>query len=336
MSQTPSCSNDEALSALDEYCINLNEKVKGKDYDPLIGREHELFAIAHTLAKKKKSNVLMVGEPGVGKSQVIEGLAHNINAGKVPKMLKNKIIFSLDVGGVLAGCRYRGDFEEKIKNIISGLTANPNAILFVDEAHQMDAGEGKSQSGVGFSAMIKPELSRGKIKVLAATTWEGYRATFEKDTALMRRFRVLTIDEPSIEESILILKGLKSNLEKFHHCKITQDAIKSAVELSVRYQANRKLPDKAIDIIDSACARTQVLGLKKQIVDKESIITEISELTGIPIKDSDDAKTSENILNIASTLSSKVFHQDKAINTIAESLIISQSGLRDPNRVIGS
>jgi ATP-dependent Clp protease ATP-binding subunit ClpA len=332
MSQTPNCSNTS--SSLDEYCINLNEKVK-KDYDILVGREKELFDIAHTLAKKKKSNVLIVGDPGVGKSQIVEGLAYNINLGNVPKILKDKIIFSLDVGGVLAGCRYRGDFEEKIKNIIAGLVANPKAILFVDEAHQMDAGEGKSQSGVGFSAMLKPELSRGNIKVLAATTWEGYRQTFEKDTALMRRFRVLNIDEPSQEETIAILNGNKISMEKFHHCKITQDAIKAAVELTGRYQADRKFPDKAIDVIDSACARTQVMSLKKKIVNRESIVSEVSEITGVHIKDT-DSKTSMDILTIGSILKNKVFHQDKAIDSVAEGLIIAQSGLRDPNKPIGS
>jgi len=321
-------------SALDEFCINLNEKVK-KNYDVLIGRETELFSIAHTLAKKKKSNVLMIGDPGVGKSQIVEGLAHNINIGKVPKILKDKIIFSLDVGGVLAGCRYRGDFEEKIKNIISELVANPKAILFVDEAHQMDAGEGKSQSGVGFSAMLKPELSRGNIKVLAATTWEGYRQTFEKDSALMRRFRVLNIDEPSHEETILILNGNKLSMEKFHHCKINQDAIKAAVELTGRYQTDRKFPDKAIDVIDSACARTQVLSLKNKIVNRESIVAEVSEITGIHIKDT-DTKTSMDILTIGSILKNKVFHQDNAIDSVSEGLIIAQSGLRDPNKPIGS
>ena len=335
MSQTSDCSSDTTQSALSEYCVNLNEKMK-KNNDPLIGRENELFSIAHTLAKKKKSNVLMVGEPGCGKTQCIEGLAHNINIGKVPKSLKNKIIYSLDIGGVLAGCRYRGDFEEKIKNVIAGLVGNPNAILFIDEAHQITSGEGNSGGGIGFATMLKPELSRGNIKVIAATTWEGYRQTFEKDTALMRRFRVLNIDEPSASESILILNGLKESLETFHKCKITSDAIKSAVDLSIRYQANRKLPDKAIDIIDSACARVQISTKRKKIVDKFSIISEISELTGIPIKDNDSKTNNNDILNIAKTLSSKVFHQDKAIETVAESLIIAQSGLRDTSKPIFS
>lgn len=335
MSQNSSCSSDPAQSSLSEYCVNLNEKMK-KSPEPLVGREPELFSIAHTLAKKKKSNVLMVGDAGVGKTAIIEGLAHNINIGKVPKPLKNKIIYSLDIGNVLAGCRYRGDFEEKIKNVIIALVATPKAILFIDEAHQITSGEGNSGGGIGFAAMLKPELSRGNIKVIAATTWEGYRQSFEKDTALMRRFRVLNVDEPTANESISILNGLKEGLENFHKCKITDDAIKSAVELSIRYQANRKLPDKAIDIIDSACARTQVLNKRKKIVDKMAIINEITEITGIPVKDNDSKTSNKDILNIAKTLSSKVFHQDKAIETVAESLIIAQSGLRNPEKPIGS
>jgi len=325
---------DANKTVFEEFCVNLNEKVK-KDSDPLIGRKAELFTIAHTLSKKRKSNVLLTGEPGVGKSQLIEGLAQNINTGKVPNTLKNKIIYSLDVGSVLAGCKFRGDFEGKIKSILAELVKTPNAILFVDEAHQVSAGEGNSGNGLGFAAMLKPELSRGRIKVIAATTWEGYRKTFEKDSALMRRFRVVKIDEPTIEESILILNGLKSGLEKFHNCKIDKEAIKTAVELSVKYQKDRQLPDKAIDIIDAACARKQVNEDKNRSVNKKDIILEITELTGIPIKD-EITSVSKNILTIGDELKSKVFHQEKAIDSVYKSLVISQSGLRDPNRPIGS
>jgi ATP-dependent Clp protease ATP-binding subunit ClpA len=320
-------------SGISEYCINLNEQVK-TNKPILIGREKELFAISHTLVKQKKSNVIIVGDPGVGKSAIVEGLAQLINKNKVPKILKNKIIYSLNIGSVLAGCRYRGDFEEKIKTIIHDLTTNKNAILFIDEAHQLTAGE-NGQSGIGFASMLKPELSRGNIKVIAATTWEGYRQTFEKDTALMRRFRLLPINEPSLKETELIIKGLKNNLEKFHTCKITSAAITTAVELSDKYQKDKRLPDKAIDLIDSACARQVVLNSHKKVIDYKDIIAELTDFIGIPITDYEKVNE-DNILDITDNLKKTIFHQENAINKVAESIIISRAGLKSSLGPIGS
>ena len=323
-------------AALNEHCINLNEKVKA-DSDPLVGRESEIMTIAHSLSKRRKCNVLLVGEPGVGKTMIVEGLAQKINNGNVPKSLKDKVIYSLDVGSVLAGCKFRGDFEDKIKAIIADLVDEKNAILFVDEAHQMQAGEGNSGSGLGFSAMLKPELSRGRIKVIASTTYEGLRQTFEKDTALMRRFRVVTVSEPSPAEAVEILRGLSDGIQKFHNCVITDDAIKAAVELSVHYQSDKHLPDKAIDLIDSACARKTVLDAEQRIVDRDAIIVEVTEATGITVvSDSDIESKSADILNIAPYLKDVVIHQETAIDKVSESLIISRSGLKNPHRPVGS
>ena len=325
-----------ASGALAEHCTNLNEKVKTES-DPLIGRDNEIMSIAHTLGKRKKCNVLLVGEPGVGKTMIAEGLAQKINSGDVPKTLRDKIIYSLDVGSVLAGCKFRGDFEEKIKEILEELVENKNAILFIDEAHQMDAGEGKGNSGLGFSSMLKPELSRGRVKVIASTTYEGLRKTFEKDSALMRRFNVVNVDEPTTAQAIQILKGLRSGMEVFHKCEITDTAVEAAVELTVRYQADKNLPDKAIDILDSACARKNVHDSDSRVVNRESIILEVSEATGINIKDENhNEEDVSRILGIADELKSAVFHQENAIDTVSESIIISKSGLKDPNRPIGS
>jgi len=270
-------------ASLEDFCVNLNEKVKTES-DPLIGRAAELFSMAQALSKKKKCNALLVGDPGVGKTQLVEGLAQRINSGDVPVTLKDKVIYHLNVGDILAGCKLRGDFEEKIKFILSEITQNPNAILFVDEAEQMDAGEGKGQAGVGFSTMFKPELSRGRLKVIANTTWDGFRSTFEKDSGLMRRFRVIKVGEPSPEETLEILRGARPSMEKFHECKIDDSALSAAVELTIKYQLNLHLPDKAIDIVDSACARNRIQPKPAKKIARRNIEVEIKELTGHEVK----------------------------------------------------
>ena len=324
-------------NALTEFCTNLNEKMKTSLVDPLIGRDKELFTIAHTLSKRKKCNVLLVGDPGVGKSMIVDGLAQRINAGNVPAPLKDKVIFSLDVGSVLAGCRYRGDFEEKIKGILAEIVSNPKAILFIDEAQAMDAGDKSGSQGLGFSSMLKPELSRGAIKVIGATTWEGYRTTFEKDTALMRRFRTVTVDEPSSAETIEILKGGRASMQEFHNCTIEDSAIEAAVELTVKYQNDKRLPDKAIDALDSACARKQVVESDSRVINRASIIEEITEATGIKVKsETNNEDAAKQILSIGDRLNSRIFHQETAIEKVAQILIISQAGLKNPKKPIGS
>jgi ATP-dependent Clp protease ATP-binding subunit ClpA len=324
-------------SALDEYCENLNEKVKTISSDPLIGRSKEIFTIAHTLSKRKKCNALLIGDPGTGKTAIVEGLAQRINAGDVPGTLKNKIIYSLDVGALIAGSKYRGDYEEKITNILTELVSRPETILSIDEAQQMDSGDGKGQMGLGLSSMLKPHLSRGNIKVIASTTWEGFRQTFEKDSALMRRFRTIAIDEPSNEETIAILKGSRKSVEEFHNVKIEDSAIEAAVELTVKYQPEKRLPDKAIDILDSACARKKILMDETNNVDKLSIVREITEMTGIKVKsETIDENNSKIVLSLGERLKNVVFHQDKAVDRISQSLIVSQAGLKNPKKPIGS
>jgi ATP-dependent Clp protease ATP-binding subunit ClpA len=319
----------ETPNPLEDFCINLNEKVKTSS-DPLIGREKELFAISHSMSRKSKNSVCLIGEPGVGKSAVVEGLAQRINSGNVPENLKGKIIYSLNVGEILAGCNLRGDFEEKIKNILHALVQNKKAILFIDEAHQMDAGAGSGTSqGMSFSNMFKPELSRGRIKVIAATTWEGYRTTFEKDSALMRRFRIVTVDEPSPEDTLLILNGLKKGLEDFHHTIIKNEAINAAVELSVKYIHGRFLPDKAIDIIDSVCARNKI-STKEAAITKEMVVKEVSDQSGIPINFEENSKENTNhILGISDEIKQVVFNQNEAVDSVCEGILISSAGLSD-------
>jgi ATP-dependent Clp protease ATP-binding subunit ClpA len=323
-------------NALATYCVNLNEKAKTNPSDPLIGRDREIFTIAHTLVKRKKCNALLIGDPGVGKSMIVEGLAARINAGNVPVTLKGKEIYSLDMGTLLAGCKFRGDLEDKIREILDDLSSKPNSILFIDEAHQIDAGD-KGQMGVGLSTMLKPELSRGKIKVIASTTWEGYRQTFEKDTALLRRFRTVTIDEPSDAETLAILKGNRSVVEEFHGVTIEDSALEAAIELTVKYQSDKKLPDKAIDILDSACARKRVVENETLIINRASIVREITDVTGITIKsETNNEDAAERILKLHDRLKKVIFHQEKAIDTVSRSLVISQAGLKKPSKPIGS
>lgn len=323
-------------TALAQYCVNLNEKAKSINFEPLIGRNQEIQSIAHTLSKRKKCNVLLVGDPGVGKSETIEGLAKRINEGNVPEPLKNKEIWSLDAGNLLAGSGLRGEFEEKIKLILNEISNDSNAILFLDEAQQIDSGEGKGQMGIGLSSMLKPKLSRGEIKVIAATTWEGYRQTFERDTALMRRFRILTVNEPTEDETINILKGSRKSTEEFHHVTIDDSAIKAAVELTVKYQPDKRLPDKAVDIIDSACARTKVENISN-VITRDNIIREITDITGITIKsETTDSEAAKYVLTLADRLKNKVFHQDTAIDEVAKCIIISQAGLKQERKPIGS
>ena len=326
-----------SAGALDEHCINVNEKVKNSPSDPLIGREKEIFTIAHTLSKRKKCNALLVGDPGVGKTMIVEGLAQKINDGIVPLTLKDKIIYSIDIGSLVAGSKYRGDYEEKIKDILAEVANRPEVILYIDEAEKMDAGEGKGQMGLGLTSMLKPYLSRGQIKILASTTWEGYRNTFEKDTALMRRFRIVTVPEPTAAETVLILNGCRKSTEEFHNVTIEDSAINTAVELTIKYQPEKRLPDKAIDIIDSACARTKVIEGESTIINRASIIREITETTGIKVKtETNDENDAKKILDLASRLKTIVFHQDSAVDIVSKSLIVSQAGLKDPKKPIGS
>jgi len=329
----PKMDPNKATSILEEYCTNLNNLAENKEIDTVIGRENELDEIAQILARRNKSNVLMVGDPGVGKTAVAEGLALNITQGKVPKFLLGWTVYNLDIGTMLAGSKYRGEFEEKVREVIDALTSIGNAILFIDEAHQMRGAGAGSSSDVDFANMIKPALSRGKIKVIASTTWEEYSSSFEKDRALMRRFHRLTVDEPSVAVAKEILKGIRSYYENFHTAKIIDEAIDAAVDLSVRYQSDKKLPDKAIDLIDSACARQRVRDITDFTVTKKMIISEISRATNIPITQLDDTEKMPD--NIEESIKYKLFGQDTAVDDVLEKVYVSKAGLKAIDKPMG-
>ena len=255
-----------------QYCTNLNNKVKQKKIDPVIGREKEIDDILLVLARRGKSNVMMVGEPGVGKTAIAEGLARKIVEGNVPNYIKDHTIYNLDISAMLAGSKYRGDFEERLKMVISALEKRKNCIVFIDEAHMM-SGAGSVGSGSNdMSNMLKPALTRGTLKVIASTTWEEFRKHFEKDRALMRRFQRVVIDEPSEEMAIKIIKGLRKYYEKHHNVKITNQAVTDAVKYSMKYITDKQLPDKAIDLIDCASARFKVRDEESGIVDHDEIM----------------------------------------------------------------
>ena len=250
--------NARADDILREYCEDLNLAARDGKIDPVVGREFELDEIAQVLAKRNKSNILMVGDAGVGKTAIAEGLARNIVEGNVPEYLRDYTVYNLDIARLLAGSKYRGEFEEKFKDVIGALTSKGKCVLFIDEAHQMRGAGTGSNSSVDFANMIKPALGKGQIKVLASTTWEEYTQSFEKDRALMRRFYRMTIEEPTPATAKTILRGLREYFEEFHGGKISDDAIDAAVDLSVRYQPDKRLPDKAIDLIDTACAKLKI------------------------------------------------------------------------------
>jgi ATP-dependent Clp protease ATP-binding subunit ClpA len=329
----PKMDTSKATGILEEYCTNLNSLAENNEIDSVIGRENELDEIAQILARRNKSNVLMVGDPGVGKTAVAEGLALNIIKKNVPKFLEGWTVYNLDIGTMLAGSKYRGEFEEKIREVIDALTSIGNAILFIDEAHQMRGAGAGSSSDVDFANMLKPALSRGKIKVIASTTWEEYNNSFEKDRALMRRFHRLTIDEPSVEIAKDILKGIRGYFEKFHNAKILDEAIDVAVDFSVRYQSDKKLPDKAIDLIDSACARQRVRNMSDFTVTKSMVISELSRATNIPITQLDSSKNMPG--NIEEKIKDKLFGQDMAVNDVLEKVYVAKAGLKAIDKPMG-
>jgi ATP-dependent Clp protease ATP-binding subunit ClpA len=326
----------DAEGVLDEFCTNLNALAEDGEIDIVIGREGELEEIAQVLARRNKCNVLMVGDPGVGKTAIAEGLALNIVNGNVPDYLKEWTVYNLDIGTLLAGSKYRGEFEERLRDVIDALTDIGNAILFIDEAHQMRGAGAGSASDVDFANMIKPALSRGKIKIIASTTWEEYTTSFEKDRALMRRFHRLTVDEPTPAVAKEILRGIRSYFEEFHDANITDEAIDAAVDFSVRYQSDKKLPDKAIDLIDSACARQRIKNIKDFAVTKKMIIDELSKATKIPISQLDENNNNNSNPNdIESNIKSKLFGQEHAVDTVLEKVYVARAGLKAIDKPMG-
>jgi len=331
-----SVTDAQSEKALRAFTTNLNDSAKKKKIDPVIGREEELESLALALGRRNKNNVLMVGEPGVGKTAIAEGLAYNIIHGNVPEFLKEYTVFNLDIGSMLAGSKYRGDFEERFKQVLKALISRGKTVLFIDEAHMINgAGAGGSNNSNDLANMMKPALSKGNIKVVASTTWEEYRKHFEKDRALMRRFQRVTIDEPTPEMAIDILKGIKKYYEQHHKATITDEAIEAAVKLSVRYMSDRKLPDKAIDLIDVACSRFNINNEEERFVGVPEIQYELSKIVNIP-EDTIKERESESLVNLEKNIKSEVFGQDEAIEEIVDKILIAQAGLKSPNRPVGS
>jgi len=328
----------QVKEVLGEYCDNLNElAVEGK-IDPVIGRQDELDEIIDVFAKRNKRNIIMVGDPGVGKTAVAEGLALKITQGLVPEYLLEYEVYNLDIGKMVAGSKYRGDFEQKLKDVLAALKIKKKAILFIDEAHQMKgAGGTGDKAGPDFANMIKPALNKGDIMCLASTTWEEYTQSFEKDRALMRRFYRLSIDEPTPAEAKDILKGLKKYFEEFHGAKITNTAIDAAVDLSVRYQNDLRLPDKAIDLIDTASAKEKVrAGGKAFTINRANIVAVIAKATKIPMDQIAGTETATSCANMDVNIKKLVFGQDDAVDTVVEKVYVAKAGLKSHTKPMGS
>jgi ATP-dependent Clp protease ATP-binding subunit ClpA len=326
-----------SAKALGQFTTNLNEEVKKNRVDPVIGRSEELDRVALSLGRRSKNNVLLVGDPGVGKTAIAEGLAFNIVNGNVPKFLKEYEVYNLDISSMLAGSKYRGDFEERLKLVLEALSKKGKTIMFVDEAHMMNgAGAGGSDKSNDLANMLKPALSKGNLKVVASTTWEEYRKYFEKDRALMRRFQRVTVDEPSEAVTVEILTGLKKYYEEYHGAEITDDAILASVKLSVKYQTDKKLPDKAIDLIDVACSR---FNLKpegtERVVTEEEIQFELAKMVDLPVENVAEKETA-GLKNLEKNMKAEVYGQDQAIEDIVDKILVAQAGLKPENKPIGS
>ena len=325
-----------AQRALKQFTTDLNSEAKSNKIDPVIGRLDELESIALALGRRNKNNVLLVGDPGVGKTAIAEGLAWNIVNKTVPKFLQDYSVFMLDIGSMLAGSKYRGDFEERFKLVLAGLKGKGKTIMFIDEAHMMSgAGAGGSNSANDLANMLKPALSKGNIKVVASTTWEEFRKYFEKDRALMRRFQRVTVDEPTPGVTKDILQGIKKYYEDYHATTITDEAIEAAVKVSVKYQADKKLPDKAIDLIDQACSRFNLKDVEEKIVGESEIQFELAKSIKLPEEQVAERET-ENLAHLENNLKSSVFGQDEAIEGIVDKILVAQAGLKPEDKPIGS
>ena len=322
---------------LEEYCVDLNKKAMEGDIDPLIGRDNEVERCIMVLSRRRKNNPLLVGDPGVGKTAIAEGIARRIINNDVPDVLADATIYSLDMGALLAGTRYRGDFEERLKAVMERLQELPHAVLFIDEIHTIIGAGATSGGAMDASNLLKPALQSGKLRCMGSTTYKEYRQHFEKDRALARRFNKVDVSEPSPEDAVKILMGLKSYFEEFHKVKYTDEAIQGAVDLSVRHVTDRKLPDKAIDVIDEAGARTRLVpeNKRKKKIGIEQIEIVISKIARIPPKSisRDDEKA---LKSLEGDLKRMVFGQEKAIEQVAAAVKLARAGLREPNKPIGS
>ncbi|EAU48084.1 ATP-dependent Clp protease ATP-binding subunit ClpA [Salipiger bermudensis] len=335
--QTQEPAGDNKESALGKYCVDLNAKSRKGDVDPLIGREHEVERAIQVLCRRRKNNPLLVGDPGVGKTAIAEGLARKIVNGDTPEVLSNTTIYSLDMGALLAGTRYRGDFEERLKAVVTELEEHPDAVLFIDEIHTVIGAGATSGGAMDASNLLKPALQGGKLRTMGSTTYKEFRQHFEKDRALSRRFQKIDVSEPSVDDTVKILKGLKPYFEEHHSIKYTADAIKSAVELSARYINDRKLPDKAIDVIDEAGAAQHLVAESKRrkTIGAKEIEAVVAKIARIPPKNvsKDDA---EVLKDLEKTLKRVVFGQDTAIEALSSAIKLARAGLREPEKPIGN
>ena len=328
---------DAKESALDKYCVDLNVKAREGDVDPLIGREHEVERCIQVLCRRRKNNPILVGDPGVGKTAIAEGLAHKIVNGETPEVLSKATIYSLDMGALLAGTRYRGDFEERLKAVVTEMEQHPDAVLFIDEIHTVIGAGATSGGAMDASNLLKPALQGGKLRCMGSTTYKEFRQHFEKDRALSRRFQKIDVNEPSVDDAVKILRGLKPYFEEHHGIKYTSDAIKTAVELSSRYIHDRKLPDKAIDVIDEAGAAQHLVteSKRRKTIGAKDIESVIAKIARIPAKNisKDDA---EVLRDLEKTLSRVVFGQDDAIVALSSAIKLARAGLREPEKPIGN
>jgi ATP-dependent Clp protease ATP-binding subunit ClpA len=322
--------------ALNAYCVNLNKKAQQGKIDPLIGRDHEIERTIQILCRRSKNNPLYVGDPGVGKTAIAEGLARRIVKGEVPDVLKECTIFALDMGALLAGTRYRGDFEERLKAVVSELEAYEGAIMFIDEIHTVIGAGATSGGSMDASNLLKPALASGTLRCMGSTTYKEYRNYFEKDRALVRRFQKIDVNEPTVEDAIKILHGLKPYYESHHRVRYTNEAIKAAVELASRYINDRKLPDKAIDVIDEVGAARMLLPESKRrktvtVKDVEDIVAKIARIPPKSVSTND----MDVLKNLERDLKTMVFGQDRAIEALSSAIKLARAGLREPEKPIG-
>ncbi len=329
--------NRRAQDALSNYCVNLNKKAMAGKIDPLIGRDLEIERTIQILCRRTKNNPLYVGDPGVGKTAIAEGLAKRIVEGDVPEVLAKSTIFALDMGSLLAGTRYRGDFEERLKAVVNELENQPGAILFIDEIHTVIGAGATSGGAMDASNLLKPALASGNMRCIGSTTYKEFRNYFEKDRALVRRFQKIDVNEPSIEDTVKILRGLKVNYEKHHKVRYSEEAIRAAVELSAKYINDRKLPDKAIDVIDEVGASRMLLPehKRRKTVTLRDVEEMVAKIARIPPK-SVSADDKETLRNLERDLKSMVFGQDKAIEALSAAIKLARAGLREPEKPIGN
>ena len=327
--------NEQASDILSEYCTSLTEMAKKRQLEPMIGRSDELEEMITVLARRFKANVLMVGDPGVGKTCIVEGLAQEMAANRVPSFLHDHELWSLEVGSLLAGSKYRGEFEEKLKMVLSALESKKNCVLFIDEAHTMRGAGASGQSSLDLANMLKPAITRGTLKVIASTTWEEFYESFEKDRALMRRFHRLAVDEPSRDVTEQILIGVAARLEQFHSVEIATDAITAAVDLAARYIHDKKNPDKAIDLLDSACARERIKDEPSVLITRDNIMTQLSKVTTVPVEHLQNERSS-NIAELEGNVKLKIYGQDETVDQVLERIYINFAGIGNTRRPMAS